>query len=237
MHVYTPPGYETSQQKYPVLYLHHGGGESDDSWGTVGRAGFILDNLIADGKAVPMIVVMPNAHTILIPPDADPGPDEYPNEFMTDVMPYVESHYRVIADREHRAIAGLSSGGDQSMTIGLWRIWIRSPGSPSSVPTILAADRDTEQRTSILRSLRRAFTRIRRRPTRKSNCSKYHCGTEDERLPFQKRAVENFQNHNIKVMFTAFPGGTNGKCFGARWPISLPGYSDRANPGGSWSFV
>ena len=72
MHVYTPPGYEANQQKYPVLYLHHGANESDDSWWTVGRAGFILDNLIADGKAVPMIVVMPNGHTNQIPPARAP---------------------------------------------------------------------------------------------------------------------------------------------------------------------
>jgi enterochelin esterase-like enzyme len=133
MHVYTPPGYEANQQKYPVLYLHHGANESDDSWWTVGRAGFILDNLIADGKAVPMIVVMPNGHTNQIPPNtggaaAAPGAppaappaarpaDEYPGDFVTDILPYTESHYRVIADRPHRAIAGLSMGGSQTLNI------------------------------------------------------------------------------------------------------------------------
>jgi enterochelin esterase-like enzyme len=129
MHVYTPPGYEANQQKYPVLYLHHGANESDDSWWTVGRAGFILDNLIADGKAVPMIVVMPYGHTNQIPPSGRGevvapgtppparGPDEYPGEFVTDIMPYTESHYRVIADRPHRAIAGLSMGGSQTLNI------------------------------------------------------------------------------------------------------------------------
>ena len=68
-HIYTPPDYEANQQKYPVLYLLHGANESDDSWSTVGRAGFILDNLIADGKAVPMIVVMPNGHIDQTPPN------------------------------------------------------------------------------------------------------------------------------------------------------------------------
>lgn len=126
LHVYTPPGYETSQQKYPVLYLHHGANESDDSWSTVGRAGFILDNLIADGKAVPMIIVMPNGHTNQIPPPvvtpgvpAPPRPhDLYPEEFVTDIMPLAESRYRIIADRDHRAIAGLSMGGGHTLTIG-----------------------------------------------------------------------------------------------------------------------
>lgn len=68
MHVYTPPGYDLDAKKYPVLYLMHGAKESDDSWHTVGRAGYILDNLIADGKALPMIVVMPNGHTNQTPP-------------------------------------------------------------------------------------------------------------------------------------------------------------------------
>lgn len=129
IHVYTPPGYEASARKYPVLYLLHGANESDDSWHTVGRGGFIVDNLIAAGKAVPMIVVMPNGHTNQIPPNigrGTPAPgeqppprrrDEFPDEFATDIQPYIESHYRVIADRPHRAIAGLSMGGSQSLNI------------------------------------------------------------------------------------------------------------------------
>ena len=124
--IYTPPGYETKQQKYPVLYLLHGATESDASWSTVGRAGFILDNLIADAKAVPMIVVMPNGHTNQVSPFGARGApgtppqtrrDDFPNEFATDIMPYVESHYRTIPDRAHRAIAGLSMGGSQTLNI------------------------------------------------------------------------------------------------------------------------
>ena len=63
MHVYTPPGYETSSRKYPIFYLLHGAGDSDDSWTSVGRAGFIIDNLIAAKKAKPMVIVMPAGHT------------------------------------------------------------------------------------------------------------------------------------------------------------------------------
>ena len=73
LHIYTPPAYESNQQKYPVLYLLHGANESDQSWSTVGRAGFILDNLIADGKAVPMILVMPNGHIDQTPPSIGRG--------------------------------------------------------------------------------------------------------------------------------------------------------------------
>lgn len=118
MHVYTPPGYELGGGKYPVFYLLHGAGDSDDSWSSVGRAGFILDNLIAAKKARPMIVVMPAGHTSRAP--RTPGSfatDEFPKEFMTDILPYIEKHYRVIADRAHRAIAGLSMGGAQTLNI------------------------------------------------------------------------------------------------------------------------
>jgi len=125
MHVYTPPGYEANAEKYPVFYLLHGSSDSDGSWSSVGRANFILDNLIAAKKAKPMIVVMPAGHTR---PLGSPRPegvagrppvDEFTADFMTDIMPYIESHYRVIADKHHRAIAGLSMGGGQSLNISI----------------------------------------------------------------------------------------------------------------------
>jgi enterochelin esterase-like enzyme len=131
MHVYTPPGYERgTDEKYPVFYLLHGASDSDDSWISVGRANFILDNLIASGKAKPMIVVMPAGHTsrTTTPPASRPAgaraaapqtPTEFDRDFLTDIRPYVESHYRVLADRDHRAIAGLSMGGGQSLSIAL----------------------------------------------------------------------------------------------------------------------
>jgi enterochelin esterase-like enzyme len=126
MHVYTPPGYEFGNGKYPVFYLLHGAGDCDDSWTSVGRANFILDNLIASGKAKPMIVVMPAGHTNAggggrgaATPGAAPPRDEFVDDFVKDVMPYVEKNYRVLADRAHRAIAGLSMGGSQTLNIGI----------------------------------------------------------------------------------------------------------------------
>lgn len=130
MHVYTPPGYELGQGKFPVFYLLHGAGDCDDSWTSVGRAGFILDNLIAAKKAKPMIIVMPAGHTRPfgrgpVPGVAQPGssaappPDEFLQDFTTDIMPYVEKNYRVLAGRENRAIAGLSMGGNQTLNIAL----------------------------------------------------------------------------------------------------------------------
>jgi enterochelin esterase-like enzyme len=120
MHVYMPPGYETSSQKYPVFYLLHGAGDSDDSWGTVGRAGFILDNLINDKKAKPMIVVMPAGHTR--GPAAAIGAsatDAFISDFVTDIVPYVQKNYRALTDRPNTALAGLSMGGLQTLNIGI----------------------------------------------------------------------------------------------------------------------
>jgi enterochelin esterase family protein len=123
MHVYTPPGYEKGEGKYPVFYLLHGAMDCDASWSTVGRSGFILDNLIAAGKARPMIVIMPAGHTgpFRFGPPADRSferqMDEFGEDFTRDVKPYVEKNYRLFADRDHRAIAGLSMGGAQTLNI------------------------------------------------------------------------------------------------------------------------
>jgi enterochelin esterase family protein len=118
-HVYTPPGYMNGDQDYPVLYLVHGAGDSDDSWTSVGHANHILDNLMADGEAVPMIVVMPNGHT----PDR-PGGDmlvnnDFGNDLLKELMPYVEGHYRTINEPGSRAMAGLSMGGAHTIQNGL----------------------------------------------------------------------------------------------------------------------
>jgi enterochelin esterase family protein len=124
MHVYTPPGYELGTGTFPVFYLLHGAGDNDDSWTSVGRAGFILDNLIAAKKARPMIVVMPAGHTSRAPGNAigRTPTDEFVQDFVQDVVPYVETHYRVIADRAHRAIAGLSMGGNQTLHVAIPRL-------------------------------------------------------------------------------------------------------------------
>ena len=125
MHVYTPPGYESGSDKYPVFYLLHGAWDCDDAWPSVGRAGFILDNLIAEGKAVPMVVAMPAGHTgpfhtgMRLSRRSANGRDEFIEDFLSDVKPYIEKHYRVYTDRQHRAIAGLSMGGAQALNLGI----------------------------------------------------------------------------------------------------------------------
>jgi enterochelin esterase family protein len=126
--IYTPPGYDKSSARYPVLYLLHGNGEAQDGWVVNGRANFILDNLIADGKAQPMLIVMPQGHAlqaagvgplVRIPGETTMYSERFPKDLLEDVMPLIEKNYRVVADANHRAIAGLSMGGGQALAIGL----------------------------------------------------------------------------------------------------------------------
>jgi enterochelin esterase family protein len=105
-----------------VFYLLHGAGDSDDAWSSVGRAGFILDNLIAAGKVKPMIVVMPAGHTRAFGFGGAGGraaSDEFVQDFLNDILPFVEKNYRIYPDRSHRAIAGLSMGGGQTLNIAI----------------------------------------------------------------------------------------------------------------------
>ncbi|MEO8098418.1 MAG: alpha/beta hydrolase-fold protein [Acidobacteriota bacterium] len=126
IYVYTPPGYESSTARYPALYLMHGAGGNESSWFTGGRANIILDNLIAAGKAKPMIVVMPygrpGTSTTLDPSPAAPaaaGAPAFPQDVAEDVVPFVEKLYRITANADNRAIAGLSMGGNQTLQVGL----------------------------------------------------------------------------------------------------------------------
>jgi enterochelin esterase-like enzyme len=146
--IYTPPGYDGSSQRYPVLYLQHGAGEDETGWHAQGRVNLIMDNLIAEGKAKPMIIVMENGGGSALfargnagaaprPAGAAPGAAPAPagggpgrgapgvlnNNFdqilLTEVIPMIDANYRTLTDREHRAMAGLSMGGGQTLTIGL----------------------------------------------------------------------------------------------------------------------
>ena len=187
MHVYTPPGYETGKGKFPVFYLLHGASDCDDSWTSVGRAGFILDNLIAGRQAKPMIVVMPAGHT---GPMRSGGPrpavDEFSQDFMNDIMPYVEKNYRVYKDREHRAMAGLSMGGGQTLNIGIphldqfaylgvyssgvFGITGREPGPRRRDPL----SRNKTRAFWTTRNLKRASSSSGSAPARTTSCSRLH---------------------------------------------------------------
>jgi enterochelin esterase-like enzyme len=125
IHVYTPPGYERAGGgRLPALYLLHGSGDNDATWSVYGRAPFILDNLLAQRKARPMVIVMTDGHPPRPPepPAGDPRPDDtqrFLQELLADVVPLVERSYRVRTDAGGRAIAGLSMGGRQALAAGL----------------------------------------------------------------------------------------------------------------------
>ncbi|GAB4029695.1 hypothetical protein GCM10028809_20920 [Spirosoma gilvum] len=132
MQVYTPSGYEEGKTKYPVLYLLHGAGGDEESWISRGRANYIFDNLIAAKEAVPMIVVITNGNPDVVSsplnrPLGDGAKDasgvggmgslKFEESLVNDVVPFIEKHYRVIADADHRALTGFSMGGYQTQNI------------------------------------------------------------------------------------------------------------------------
>ncbi|MEW4491026.1 alpha/beta hydrolase-fold protein [Thalassoglobus sp. JC818] len=140
MNVYTPPGY-TAEREYPVLYLLHGIGGDETEWERFAMPDVLLDNLIADGKAVPMVVVMPNGRAQKNDRaegnvfESAPAFAVFEQDLLNDVIPTIESRYSVHDDREHRALAGLSMGGGQSLNFGMSHLdkfaWV---GGFSSAP-------------------------------------------------------------------------------------------------------
>jgi enterochelin esterase family protein len=121
LHVYLPPDYDANTgRRYPVLYLNHGGGENDSHWTASGFTHRILDNLIAEGKARPMIVAMPNTSGLVTGTPPKPGEDDAcTQEYLDDLLPFVDGRYRTRPNRESRAVAGLSMGGFVVLNTGL----------------------------------------------------------------------------------------------------------------------
>jgi enterochelin esterase-like enzyme len=213
MHVYTPPGYDKGNGMYPILYLLHGAFDSDASWSTVGRAGFILDNLIASGKAKPMIVVMPAGHTgpFRFGPPGDRAferqIEEFGDDFTKDLRPFVEKNYRVLGERANRAIAGLSMGGAQTLNIAFSHlddygyigvfssgIFGIAGGPGGTAPNTQWEDRHKEilDKTEAKKGLRVMWFGI---------------GTEDLLLQTSKATVSMFKNHQFDVLSKETGGG------------------------------
>ena len=133
--MYTPPGYRSGTERYPVLYPLHGGGGDEEAWTSMGRTPQILDYLIAQGKAEPMIVVMTNgdasqttAQSLVPPPPRSAGMSAsptvgaalaFPESLVADVVPYIDKTQRTLVDRQSRAVAGLSVGGMHAATVAL----------------------------------------------------------------------------------------------------------------------
>jgi enterochelin esterase-like enzyme len=146
--IYTPPGY-TKNKKYPVLYLLHGIGGDEKEWLNGGQPQVILDNLYAEKKIEPMIVIMPNGRAMkddspgqnIMAPDKVEAFTTFEKDLLNDLIPFVEKTFPVYSDREHRAIAGLSMGGGQSLNFGLGNLdkfaWV---GGFSSAPNTKAPE-------------------------------------------------------------------------------------------------
>jgi enterochelin esterase family protein len=220
MHIYTPPGYENGSEKYPVFYLLHGSGDCDDSWTSVGRAGFIMDNLIASNKVKPMVIVMPAGHTSVnfVMPGAGGAPprDEFAEDFTNDIMPYVENHYRVLTDRAHRAIAGLSMGGGQTLNIsmshldkfayvgvfsaGVFSFRPRSPAAASgdARPVPVPSPEWEQQRAAMLddASLKPGLKVLW-----------FGTGVDDSLMPTTKATVDMLKKHGFAPVLKESPGG------------------------------
>ena len=145
LRVYTPPGY-SADRRYPVLYLHHGLGNTSTEWTQRARAPIIIDNLLADGKIEPFIIVFPSGNATAVQGDEKQGDrtqaaygEPYHRDLLEDIIPFVESRYSVHADRNHRAIAGMSMGGGQTLNIGLTNLdrfaWIAAvAAAPNTRP-------------------------------------------------------------------------------------------------------
>lgn len=206
MHVYTPPGYELGKGKYPIFYLLHGAFDCDDSWTTVGRAGFILDNLIAEKKAEPMVVVMPAGHTGPFrwgQPIGEARMDEFIKDFLNDIMPYVENNYRVSTEKKDRALAGLSMGGAQTINmaekfayVGVFSSGIfgitGGPAGETSGPTW------EEQHGAMLEN-----------PKLKEELKLlwFATGKEDFLIETSRATVNLLKKHGFDVVYNESPGG------------------------------
>ena len=212
MHVYTPPGYESGSGKFPVFYLLHGAGDSDDAWTTVGRAGFILDNLIAAGKAKPMIVVMPAGHTNAGGFRMPNAGDEFSNDFTRDVMPYIEKHFRVLTDRNSRAMAGLSMGGGQTLAIafphldkfgyigvfssGMFNMFpVSRPGAPAPPPPEGPTWEQRHQKVLDDASLKKGLKLVW-----------FATGKDDFLLKTTQQTVDMLKKHNFNVIYEETEG-------------------------------
>ena len=209
--VYTPAEYDANPTKrYPVLYLQHGGTQNETSWVTGGRANFILDNLIAAGQAVPMLVVMDNGSTfppgLSRLPDPPPAGNPFERVMINEIIPMIDSTYRTIADQPHRAIAGLSMGSHQTLQIGLAHLDVFShigPFSPAPMPEF-----DVKTYYGGVLANAEEFNR-------KVRLFFYGVGTTEKKIHASaKNIVEKVHQVGIKIRFTgmAWYFATSGDC-------------------------
>jgi enterochelin esterase family protein len=198
--VYTPPGYDgDSARRYPVLYLQHGAGESERAWSEQGRAGVILDNLLAAGRAQPMLIVMENGYASApgdMPGPGGRGPDRFTDLVVNDLVPFIDGKFRTLADREHRAIAGLSMGGGQAMRTGLSHLEVFA-----SVATFSGALRDFNFDTSFGGVFKDAAA-----VNQKLKLLWIGCGTEDSLHSGAIKIHKALTEHKVEHVWFSGPG-------------------------------
>lgn len=229
LYVYVPDQYYTSDEPLPVLYLYHGGGGMEADWVRDGRAAVILDNLIAAGEAEPMIVVMPNNNAVAPAPTAPAGVGgAFPRwagllgeELITEIIPFIETRYRTVADRRSRAIAGLSAGGGTAFPVGLNNLdHFAYVGEFSSGMFGGVGDRTTAiSADEIVPGL---FDNV---PATAARLELLYmsCGTEDSRLPFQREVYEDLTRRGFDPVFEEFAGAHEWKV----WRYSLHDFAPR----------
>jgi enterochelin esterase-like enzyme len=226
MFVYTPPGYEEGNTKYPVLYLLHGSGGDEEAWPTMGIANVIMDNLIAQGKAKPMIVVMPNAYWNEIaslevagpraapPPGvgsgAGPGaaPANYaPNEgdIVGDLVPFVDAHFRTLPGPENRALAGLSMGSAITVNVAVKRLDVFASIGVLSAGTFRPAA-SSPGGTAVFNKINPNFLADPAATNKKVRLLFFSCGTEDPRLASLTDLQRQLQSRNINLVAKTYTG-------------------------------
>lgn len=224
MFVYTPPGYEAGTEKYPVLYLLHGSGGDEDAWPVMGTANVIMDNLIAQGKSKPMIVVMPNAYwnelasLDLAGPRTAPPPgvgsgnqrfDANEIDIVTDLVPFVEKHFRTAPGRENRALAGLSMGSGISANVGLKRldvfasVGIMSAGMFGNASNPAAAPADG---VMLLEKISPGLVTDPAATNKKLKLFFFSCGLDDTRISYFTKAVQDLQGRKINAVLKTYAG-------------------------------
>lgn len=224
VNIYIPAGYNKSDEKFPVLYIMHGGGEDERGWAVQGKTDIILDNLIAEGKAKPMIVVMPNGN-VSKPGMAAGGYNDdamnvFKEELLGSIIPFIESNYRVKADATGRAIAGLSMGGGQSFYTGLrntevfGNVGVFSTGLFGGITG--QSSFDPEKVIPGLTSNPDSFNK-------KLKLFYISVGEQDPRIEPTKNIVKTLQGKGLKVEFSSFPGAHEWQV----WRKSLHDFAQR----------
>ena len=199
--VYLPPQYDSeAASRFPVLYLRHGNGSTEGSWAATGRAGVILENLIARGKAVPMVIVMPNGYPSSSGDGSgEAGVEATGKELMQEIIPLVEKQYRVKPGREHRAIAGLSMGAGQAFLTGLRNLGTFAWIGEFSSGAVSGADFRLEQAVPGLLSDPVATNK-------KLRLLFLSCGSEDARYPGHLDLVDKLKKYGVRHEWFITPG-------------------------------